>query len=444
MKNLVRILSIIFFLQSGSMLIAQDSPKKMMRKANTALSSYYMDPGQNAEKLKEAQELIDAVVEDPEYENNPKALIQKGEVYNAIASRFSMALQSGNAQAPPENPAIIAYDAFMKAYDNATKRYEKKDIEQGFMENAQYLSALGNAYIGIPDYAMAYESFKAILNMDELLKSDNSGSVFEDDENYYNQKYVVAVCAIQIGKHDEATDLLTELYEQDYPEPRVYSILFELVADSNPELAENVMDKGKKLFPGDINILFSEINYLIQNEEYQVLETKLQEAIKQDPDNPTVRSALGNVYMNLHQEAFDEGDEELAEDYFDKAVEYFDQALEIDDETFDAIYSIGMMYFNKAAAYTQAMQELGLSEQERYDELDALVKENFELALPYFKRAETLNPNDLNTLMGLREILARMNKLEDSQEIKARMDALQEGQTLDGSYFDTDSVEEED
>lgn len=438
MKNLIRLFSLALFLQMGVMAVAQDTnPKKMMRKANSSLSSYFMNPINNEGNLDEARDLMDQVVANDEFANDSKAHNLRGDVYNALSGKVTSAIAMGQSSVPDENIALIAYESYTRAYENADKQYLKKDALKGLTENASYLSAMGNAYVGNLDYGRAYHSYEAVLDIEEILQENNEKSVFPDKENLLNQKYIIAVCATQIGKEEEAKAYLHDLYSNDYNEPQVYSLLFSLLnAEGNSEEAAKVMTKGKELFPGNTNILFAEINYLIQNEEYTLLEEKLQEAIAKDPNNPSVRSALGNVYMNLNQESEEAGNAEEAEDYFHKAIDYFNQAIDIDPHYFDAIYSIGMMYFNKAAAFTQEMQTLDLREQKRYDELDGLVKDYFGKALPYFKLAESLNPNDRNTLLGLREILARMNQLEDSEGIKARLDAIQEGERFDNSYFD--------
>jgi tetratricopeptide (TPR) repeat protein len=83
------------------------------------------------------------------------------------------------------------------------------------------------------------------------------------------------------------------------------------------------------------------------------------------------------------------------------------------------------------------MSELGMSkeDQKMYDSLKVESEKLFEKALPYFKKAESLEPNDRNTLIALREIFARMNEYEKAQELKVRMERISSGETLEESYF---------
>jgi len=86
---------------------------------------------------------------------------------------------------------------------------------------------------------------------------------------------------------------------------------------------------------------------------------------------------------------------------------------------------------------TQKMSELGMSkeDQKKYDTLKVKSEKLFDKALPYFEKAESLAPNDTNTLIALREIFARTNEYEKAQELKVRMERIQSGETLSDSYF---------
>ena len=48
----------------------------------------------------------------------------------------------------------------------------------------------------------------------------------------------------------------------------------------------------------------------------------------------------------------------------------------------------------------------------KYDAKEAQMHEAFTKALPFFQQAELLNPKDINTLIALKEIYAKQNKLD--------------------------------
>ena len=131
------------------------------------------------------------------------------------------------------------------------------------------------------------------------------------------------------------------------------------------------------------------------------------------------------------------GNEEDALKYKAQAIDYYEQALEIEPESFDALYSVGSIYFNEAATLTQQMGELGMSkeDQRKYDELKETTEKLFNTALPYFKKAERINPGDQGMLIALKEIYARTGDFETSNEFKKRLEKVQGGGEVTESYF---------
>ena len=62
-------------------------------------------------------------------------------------------------------------------------------------------------------------------------------------------------------------------------------------------------------------------------------------------------------------------------------------------------------------------------------------KQKIDQALPHFQKAKSLDPNDVNTLIALREIYAR--KVDDgvSLEFKNRLDTVRDGRKNTTTYF---------
>ena len=48
----------------------------------------------------------------------------------------------------------------------------------------------------------------------------------------------------------------------------------------------------------------------------------------------------------------------------------------------------------------------------------------FDKALPYFEKAESLEPKDKNTLIALKEIYAKKSEFDKSNAYKAKLEAL--------------------
>jgi tetratricopeptide (TPR) repeat protein len=421
--------------------MGQDSPKKMMKKADRALSKYNLDQRNNKDELMKARDLIISAVKDEEVAEEGRAWVVKGQVFASLANE-DLKMLMANPETEPSYPdaPFTAYEAFFEAFNVADKsRYEREALE-GLGNLTPIFSNIGNGYLQQQDYAKAYEPLSALLNIHETFVEEGENPIYQSEADYNQQRFVVAICATQAGDNIKAKELLTALYNEEYQEAAVYSTLFELLMnEENEEKALEVLDKGKEMFPDDNTILFARINYYIQNDELELLEESLMQAVEAEPENASVHSALANVYMKIYNRMLEaeEPDEAEAMRYRNSAVEYYDKAIALDSADFEPYYSVGSIYFNEAAVLTQQMSELGMSKEDQvmYDSLKVESEKLFDKALPYFKKAESLNPNDLNSLIALREIFARTNQYEKAQELKVRMEKIQSGEQYEASYF---------
>jgi hypothetical protein len=72
----------------------------------------------------------------------------------------------------------------------------------------------------------------------------------------------------------------------------------------------------------------------------------------------------------------------------------------------------------------------------RYETMKNELMALFDESLPYFQKAEILNPNDMNTLVALSEIYARKDEYELAGEFKKRIEVVKGGGKNEKSYFD--------
>ena len=189
-------------------------------------------------------------------------------------------------------------------------------------------------------------------------------------------------------------------------------------------------------FPDDAQLLFTEINHYLKAGKLEVLIDKLKGGIAKEPKNVSLYFTLGNVYDNLSQK---ETDPAKIEGYAAEAMVYYKKTLEIDAKNSDAIYSIGASFYNKAAQFSKEMKKLesdfSKEGQKKYEAAEKLMIAEFDKALPYFKKAESINPNDQNTLIALKEIYAKKNDMSLSKEFKTRLETIQGGGKIAKAYF---------
>ncbi len=446
MKKLLFIFAIAAFAVSA--LSAQDG-EKGLKDATRNFNTYKLDPSNNKSKLTEARTAIDIAANDAVTATLLKTWQLRGDIYNEIATQKINATQLAAQGLPTgdmsaldaiEHPGIEAAKSFTKALEMAVKKFEIKDALNGMKALQNNLQNLGIMQYEKQDFKSAFHSFAACLDMHELLAKNKEESMFSDPAKYEDQLFYVGLAGASANMSAESKPYFLKLYEMKAQKPAIYEALYSIeAAQTSPEAAYKYLDEGRKLFPDEVSLLFAEINHYLRIGKLDELIGKLEAAIKVEPNNVSLYTTMGSVYDNLYQKEFAAGNKDKAEGYAAKALDYFNQALAKDEKNFDALYSIGALYYNKAASMTAELNKLADDYSkagiEKYKAKQKEVLGQFDLALPYFQRCEKSNPNDQNTLIALKEIYAKKDELDLSNEFKARLEKVNAGEKNASSYF---------
>ena len=431
MKKSVFILLIAFL--SASTIFAQ--AEKDLKSASKALSKYFLDPGGNESLLQESLDLLTKAFESDDVKALASSWITRGKIYNEIANNEfkNKTLNADTYQIQVKDAANQAYEAYTKAYGMAEKKGDKKTIISGLKETEGHLNNFAIFAYQDQDYTEAFSNFTTTLKAADFLKNLGEASRLDSEESSYKDQLFFAAISGYYGDNRSASKPLFEkLYDMQSSEAIVYEALYTLNKEEGNDSALSYLEKGRELFPDDTSILFAEINHYLTEGKLEALIDKLKVAIEKEPDNVTVYTTLGSVYDQLQAASVEAGDDAKATEYFDAAYDYYNQAMSKDENNFEAIYSMGALYYNKAALYVEKLNkyaaDLTPDGMKKYDatklEMDGL----FEKALPYFKKAEGLNGQDGNTLIALKEIYARLNDLEMSNSYKEKFEALGGGE----------------
>lgn len=418
---------------------AQIEPEKALKKASKDLGTYNLDPIANTAKLDEAKTNIDIAVANAPTNTEAKSFITKGQIYNELSGRdLKFKLINPKYVMTCPDCAVESYNAFSKALTLNPKNWEVKDVMKGLYENMGYLSNYGVKMYEEAKYKEAYDAFSGILSIHEKLKANGEKSILDKEEDYNNQAYITGLAALNANMNDKAVVLFTNLYKMNYDKPAIYEALYRINSEKDLNGAYQYLEAGRKKYPDDVSLLFAEINHYLKLNKLDLLIDKLKVAIEKEPNNVSLYTTMGNVYDNLYQKEIEKGANEKAKGYFENAESYYKQALEKDPKNFDAQYSLGTLYYNKAASVTKQLNALAddLSKEgtKKYDAKKAEMTQLFETALPYFQKAEMLDPNDKNTLIALKEIYARLNDMTKSVEFKKRLEIVEKGGKNDASY----------
>lgn len=439
-----------------------ESAEDMAKEANKALNAFILDNSRK-DKLTEAWEnakaanaavknitkdqISGAFSKDKDAEKAQRAmsdiLTTVGAVYREIATQITAAGQLGlDASELPEEayPALQAAKAFESSLQFAVKSSEIKSAVDGLMSIQGPLNSMATiAFEQEKDYAKAYLNFNEVLVTHELIKQNGEASLLDAEGTIGDQMYFAGLSALSANMTLQANELFQKLYDDGYDNPLVFEAMYKVHHDKDLEKAYTYLEAGRKKYPEDTGLLFAEINHFLEQNRLDELIGKLEQAIAVEPENISLYATLGNVYDNLYQKEAKAGNKAKGMEYFDKALANFEAALEKDPKYFDAIYSIGALHYNNAAILVGELNELesdyskeGLK---KYETKKAEIFQKFDDALPYFQRCEKLDPNDVNTLIALREIYARKDDLATSDIFKERLEKVQSGGKNDSSYF---------
>jgi len=344
-------------------------------------------------ELAEAKQFIDPAINDEKTGDDGKTWYTYGDVYLAIATDSTNSVQV-------EDPYIKALEGYRK-----TKELEKENSLYAVQAEQQIQQVWANA---INSGATMYsnQDFENAIELFDIAKM----AVPEDTTAYIYG----GISAQQAGKMDIAAENYAYLVDSlDYVSKDFYNslIYIYLVEEKNEEKAISYLRKAQEVFPDDPEFLKREVTLLINNEQYDEAEQKLQSAINAEPDNPMLYYNQGYLYEQM----------EAA----DKAIESYKKAIEVDPQYFDANFNLAAFYYNQAADILAEANDMDLKEyQEKGEAIEQEAKQYFEKALPYLETSMNIEPDNQKVLQTLATVYQRLEMNDKAEEITAKLDSM--------------------
>ena len=398
---------------------AQAQEKLNLAKQN--LQKYYQQKDVNT--LVTARNLINTACNSPQFKQNPDALITKGNIYLELASITSLKLY--NNQKMPEvnsetlNYALLCFMTFHEADKFATKKADKSLIIKRIQDLEHILSIYSILLYKAEYYSKAFFHYYAALGVYKMLRNKGESSILNDTKKL-SDHYLLTAVSGYYGKEDKAVKpVFKEMIRLGFDDnPFVYEGLYNiLVAEGNTE-AEKYLSMGSAKFPNHNGLLFKEINHYLKEGKLEKTLEKLEIARKREPNNISVWVTIGQVNDEFNKQFRKAGKTEMANKYFDEAAHYFQQSIQKDSTNFDALYSLGALYYNRAASMTDEVNkwanDLSAEGIKIYEQLELEMMGYYLEALPFFEKALDLKPGDRNTLIALNEIFSNEDKLHNA------------------------------
>ena len=350
-------------------------------------------------KLQEAKEMIDVSAADPKLSLDGKAWYYKALIYASLDTTTNEAYK---ALSP--NPLDVAMESLQKADQMAKpgSEYFVND-ETGFpVTRTQQMSILNSYYLNKGVNFYQEDDFES-----SMAYFDKSQRINPKDTTGY---YFAGIVAQNMENWDKAIFNINNYIEKGGTSPDAYSWLINIYnaykEDKNKAL--EITRIAKEKFPDKSDFAKFEIGLLIDLDKIDEAKAGLEKAVKDEPGNKTLHFFLG--YTHLKQ-----NNSELAKISFE-------DALKIDPEYFDAQLYLARAVSEDAHKIKREMNNLGISEADKKKrfELDKIYVEKLKVSLPYWEKAEKLNPSEQEVLDELYSIYGDLDMQTQLKRIEKR------------------------
>jgi len=354
--------------------------------------------------LLKAKEAIDAASENEKTINDSKTWLYKGEIYFEIAkSPIADLVKISNQQA-----ADIGYSALLKAKELDVINELKEDL-------ASYFTIASEVYFNL-----------AVIKYNDAVYPE-AGQIFDKsfiisglNDRIDTTALINAAMSYEKGEVlDKAKVNYEKLAAMNYESVVVYySYANILKAAGDTTLALQIIQKGRKIFPEDFNIIIAETNIYLETAQTDKALANLKLAMTFDDSNPTVYQAIGTMYDIIFNNEDLPDAERLSA--FDQSEASYLKAIELQANFFGALYNLGALYFNKGVFYLAKADALPYGDK-NYNVLKDKGDGFLVKALPYLEDALKIKGDDYNTLYSLKQIYSRTGQTEKYKAVNDKL-----------------------
>ena len=360
--------------------------KAQMGKVSSASS--FIDQG----ALDKAKEALDVALTNEKSMNNPKTYVTKGKL-----CQETFKSENPKFKALYTNPLEEAYEAYQKALSLDPKGSIKKQLQLG----STFL-LLGNDFIqqGVQkfqaqDYEAAFKSFEyniKISQSDIYVGATDTGVYFNAGLSAYNGKMF-----------DKAIPYFKKCTEMKYEKTLPYFLEAQSYLSIKDTInAEKVLQTAYKEFPDNQDVILQLVDFYIRYNKLQDAFSYINLAKSKDPNNYSLHWAEGVLYMK--QEKYSE------------AITCLSKSIELKGDQFDTQFNMGVCYYNLAVEMFKKAEQI--MDVNKYNAAAAEANAVFVKAIPYFEKASSLKPDDVDSMKNLKELYFRLRTTNPEYETK--------------------------
>lgn len=357
----------------------------------------------------------------------PKDIKQNGEIeewiYDRVVLRFNNAALESWEETNPIDPDALnkAFEAYNKAneLDPKGKFKNKANIKINIAMLRGLFVSSGVELFGKKEYAPAVANLEKALVLADYPRPDN------DDFKIGLVTYYAGFIAQNGKDYPTAIKHYQTCIEKGYEEGTPYNALASLYKETGDHEKElDVLQKGFAKYPESKELLIGFINYYLASGQSDKALEKLDQAIKDDPSNPTFYSAKATLFDNMSKDSTNKYSDSEKKEFVQKAVEGYKKAIEIKQDFFDPYFNLGVIYYNEAVLLIKKADDYGVRQVKEFEAAMAQAKEELLLALPYMEKAHEIDPTERTTIQTLLTIYHRLQKYDKKKEMQEKLDNL--------------------
>jgi tetratricopeptide (TPR) repeat protein len=358
----------------------------------------------NRGNIANAKTMIDQAIQDPAAKEDAATYVTQAKVYMEI-----YVSQDAEVKALAENPLEVAYDALQIAREKDKTNANLIEIQQALLVMSELTFNSAVEAFNAGKYSNASRAFLRSYNL-----AESFGSI--DTTTLYN----AGLSAEMAREFGPAEEVYTKLIQMEYDQPYMFSSMTSILMFKGDTLeATNMIKAGRERYPDDLNLIFAEANIYIFTGQVEEAREILNLAIEKDPENQNLYFAFAANYDRMAQDTTNTlVDRQFA---YREAEKAYKKAIELDEDYFDAIYNLGVLYFNEGIRiFEEADAKLRKNPTSamfrEYEQEEKRFQEKWLMAQPYLETAMDMLGDDETNLevvvVSLMQLYARTNQPE--------------------------------
>jgi len=365
------------------------------QKGKVSAANGYLDTND----LEGAKKAIDLALEHEKSIGWPKTYIVAAKVYTELSKAGKDA--DGIKKAVDFYKKAIELDAKGDAKGKGIGKYAK-EIKLQLTFFKPDLTNTGIEGFNTEDFNQALYAFENVLYINglEMFQKESPGV---DTAIVYN----CALASYNAKNWEKAEQYFKQAIDLSYGGGDAVLLLDQVYEESGDTLkiADN-LKTGFTKFPDDERILTKLIQYYLDAQQNDAALEYLNTAIEKDPENPSFYYARGVLYEGTDK---------------DLAIENYEKCLEIETGFFNALYNIGVIYYNKGVEQQNVANDKTTTK--AFNAAMEVANGFWEKSLPYMEKAHEVKPEEAAVLETLKGLYYRFERMDKYNEVKAKIEA---------------------